>query len=137
MTGIIRLACCGDDCNYCPRYTGAANNDKEILKRAAEIWYKIGWRDRVLSPGEMRCYGCLSVKNCAYGIKECCVERKIDNCGYCAEMPCGRLKEMFRRNKKYREISKTLLPEKEYEIFKMAFWMKEKRLKRIGDDKNK
>lgn len=134
---MMQLACCGDDCNYCPRYTGTINNDEGMLNRAAEIWYKIGWRDRILSPDEMKCYGCLSVKNCVYGIKECCKKKKIDNCGYCAKMPCGKLKRMFDRNKKYKEISKTLLTEEEYEILKVAFWTKEERLKRIWDDRNK
>ncbi len=132
---MIKLACCGDDCNYCPRYTGTINNDEEALRRAAEIWYEIGWRDRILPPDEMKCYGCLSVKNCAYGIKGCCRKKKIDNCGYCVEMPCERLKEAVRRVKKFEKISKDLMSEEEYEIFKMAFWLKEKRLKRIRDEK--
>jgi len=134
---MMKMACCGDDCNYCPRYTGTINNDKDMLNRAAEIWYKIGWRGRILSPDEMKCYGCLSVKNCAYGIKECCEKKKIDNCGYCSEMPCGSLKEAIKRVKKFEKISKTLLPEEEYEIFEMAFWTKEERLRRIWDDRNK
>jgi hypothetical protein len=134
---MMQMACCGDDCNYCPRYTGTINNDKKILKRAAEIWYKIGWRDRILSPDKMKCYGCLSIKNCVYGIKECCKNKKIDNCGYCTTMPCGKLEEMFERTKKYKKISKTLLTEEEYEMLKIAFWMKGERLKRIWDDRNK
>ncbi len=134
---MLQMACCGDDCNYCPRYTGTINDDKGALKKTAEIWYRMGWRNRILSPDEMKCYGCLSVKDCTYGIKECCGEKEIINCGYCTEMPCGKLRKMFNRNKKYKEISRALLAEEEYEIFNTAFWMKGDRLKRIWDDRNK
>ena len=133
---MIKLACCGDDCNYCPRYTGTINNDKEALSRTAEIWYSMGWRDRVLSPDEMKCSGCLSLKECMYGIKECCEKKQIANCGYCAEMPCGKLKEMFKRTKKYKKISKSILSKEEYNILKAAFWVKEKKLNKIKNGKN-
>ena len=134
---MIKLACCGDDCNYCPRYTGTINNDEEALRRTAEIWYRIGWRDKILSPDEIKCYGCLSDKNCVYGIKECCERKKINNCGYCSEMPCERLEKAIKRVKKFEKISKTLLPEKEYKILEKAFWLKEKNLKRIWDERHK
>jgi len=133
---MIKLACCGNDCNYCPRYIGTINNDVDALKKAAEIWYKIGLRDKILSPDEMKCSGCSSVKWCKYGIKECCKKKKIDNCGYCAEMPCGKLKEMFKRTKKYEKISKSLLSKEEYNILKAAFWVKEKNLNKIKNEKN-
>ena len=64
---MIKLACCGDDCNYCPRYVGTINNNENELKKAAEIWYKVGWRDNILLPDEMECFGCSSVKWCRYG----------------------------------------------------------------------
>ena len=133
----MQLACCGDDCNYCPRYIGTMNNDVDALKKAAEIWYKIGLRNKILSPDEMKCYGCLSVKNCAYGIKECCKKKEISNCGYCAAMPCEKLKGAIKRVKRFEKISKNLLSEEEYKIFKMAFWMKENHLKRIWNERNK
>lgn len=132
-----KLAYCGDDCSCCPRYIGTINDDVEVLKKAAEIWYKMGFRDRILSPDAIKCSGCLSVRECTYGIKECCKKKKIDNCGYCTEMPCDKLKEMFKRAKKYKKISKALLAKEEYEMLNTAFWMKEKYLKRIRNERNK
>lgn len=37
---------CGDDCAVCPRYV--AKTDEE-LHETAEFWYRVGWRDRILS----------------------------------------------------------------------------------------
>lgn len=51
---MIKLACCGDDCNYCLRYIGTKNNNEKELKKAAEIWLKVGWRDKLLLPDEMK-----------------------------------------------------------------------------------
>ena len=78
-----KLAYCCNDCNFCHRFIGTKNNNTNELKSAAEIWYKVGWRDKVLLPDEMRCFGCPSAKWCRYGIKECCGKNLIDNCGYC------------------------------------------------------
>ena len=134
---MIKLACCGDDCNYCPRYIGTINNDEDMLNRAAEIWYKMGWRDKILSPDEMKCYGCLFIRNCVYGIKECCGRKKIDNCGYCSEMPCRKLTEALRKIKEFKDISKSTLSEEEFDMLKAAFYMKEEYLNKIKNNSKK
>lgn len=136
---MIKLACCGDNCNLCPRYIGTINNNIDALKEAAEIWYKIGWRDRVLSTEEMKCLGCSSVKGCKYSIKECCKDRQIDNCGYCIEIPCSKLKEIFEKNKRNEKISKSLLTKEEYDMLNAAFFMKKEYLNKVkqGNEKNR
>lgn len=133
---MIPIGCCGDDCSYCPRYTGTVNNDREALTRVAELWFRMGWRDRILLPEEMICYGCISVKNCIFGIKECCSQKHIDNCGYCSDMPCNRLKGMLdgiKENRKKIEalIKEGVVKEEENKALDKAFWLKEERLKRI------
>ncbi len=137
----IQIGCCGDDCDCCPRYTGTVNSDRESLKKTAEIWFRMGWRDRILPPDELRCNGCISVKSCAYGIKECCSEKKIDNCGYCDGMPCDRLKKMFAGAEEAKKTIKALLEEEiikkeECEMLNKAFWIKEERLKKIQNEGN-
>lgn len=131
---MMKLAYCGDDCNYCPRYVGTINNNENELKKAAEIWYKVGWRDNILLPDEMKCFGCSSVKWCRYGMKECCEKKQIDNCGYCSEYPCEKLKEAFKTTKEFEEKSKTVLPKNEYDILKKAFYRKEEYLNRIKQE---
>ena len=103
---MIKLACCGDDCNYCLRYIGTINNNTEKLIQAAGIWFKAGLRDRLLSPDEMKCNGCVSVPLCRYGIKDCCEKKEIDNCGYCNEYPCDKIEKAFTTTKEYDEKSK-------------------------------
>lgn len=129
---MIKLGCCGDDCNYCPRYTGTINNDPNELKKAAEIWHTIGWRDTTKRPEEMRCSGCPSIEWCVYGMKECCEEKHIDNCGYCSKYPCDKLKEAFKKTNEFKEKSKLLLGHREFEILNRAFYMKEERLNGIN-----
>ena len=41
-----KITLCGDNCLSCPRYM--AQKDEE-LEHVAELWYRIGWRDKMLS----------------------------------------------------------------------------------------
>ena len=41
-----KITLCGDNCMECPRYN--AHTDEE-LQAVAELWYKVGWRERVVS----------------------------------------------------------------------------------------
>ena len=61
MEEIITL--CGDNCTECPRYN--AHSDEE-LKAVAELWYKIGWRECVVSNEDIACSGCSSHKQCSH-----------------------------------------------------------------------
>ncbi len=54
-----KITLCGDNCIYCPRYN--AKTDDELFE-AAELWYRIGWRDRLVSKEEIKCDGCSSHK---------------------------------------------------------------------------
>ena len=50
-----RITLCGDNCIECPRYN--AHSEAE-LKRVAELRYRVGWRDRVVTNEEITCSGC-------------------------------------------------------------------------------
>ena len=54
-----RITLCGDNCIECPRYN--AHSEAE-LKRVAELWYRVGWRDKVVTNEEITCSGCSSHK---------------------------------------------------------------------------
>ena len=45
-----KITLCGDNCMECPRYH--AHTDEE-LEAVAELWYKVGWREHVVSKEEM------------------------------------------------------------------------------------
>ena len=58
-----RITLCGDNCIECPRYN--AHSEAE-LRNVAELWYRVGWRDMVVSNEEITCTGCSSHKDCTY-----------------------------------------------------------------------
>jgi hypothetical protein len=49
MENMITL--CGDDCSKCPRFL--AQTDEE-LKAVAELWFRVGWRNTIVSFYEIR-----------------------------------------------------------------------------------
>ena len=51
------IAPCGNDCNVCPKYTAKSSDD---LLKAAKLWYRLGWSDKITSPEETKCSGCSS-----------------------------------------------------------------------------
>ena len=125
------LGFCGDDCNYCPRYIATRSGDVERLKEVAALWKIIGWRDTIVSPEEMTCRGCSSVNRCTLGIRECALEKGIENCGKCNDYPCEKILKIFKENNLLADNCKELLSEKDNECFQKAFFDKKERLDRI------
>lgn len=60
-----RITLCGDNCIECPRYN---THTEAELRKVAELWYRVGWRDTVVSNEEIVCEGCSSHKACTYGL---------------------------------------------------------------------
>ncbi len=73
-----------------------ASTEKEP-RETAEFRYRAGWRDRVVSNGEIRCGGCGSRRSCAFMILPCMKEKGVSACKDCAEYPSGKIVDMFRR----------------------------------------
>ncbi len=120
-----KIALCGDDCLSCPRYNA---HTEEELRNIAQLWHKLGWRDRVVSDEEIACAGCSSHKSCTYGLVECTGRHGVQKCNQCAEYPCGRISEMLRRSAEYREKCRALCTEQEYTALCKAFFNKESNL---------
>lgn len=70
-------------------------------------------------------------------MKECCENKKIENCGYCIEYPCNKIEKAFKKTKEYKEKSKKILSNEDYELFKKAFYMKGKNLNKIKLEREK
>ena len=131
----MKLACCGDNCNFCPRYTATLSNDVEKLKEIAILWKNVGWRKNVDAPEELRCLGCeFFTEPCAYNVKECCKEKNIENCGKCIEYPCLKIKKAFERIQINAEKFKGILSKEMYEIFHKAFFLKQENLDKIRNE---
>ena len=71
---------CGDDCRLCPRYIATMSGSVDKLNEVAAMWERVGWRDNVVSPEEIKCNGCKTVKWCRYNeLRECAQGREISN----------------------------------------------------------
>ncbi|MBQ8175678.1 MAG: DUF3795 domain-containing protein [Oscillospiraceae bacterium] len=122
-----KITLCGDNCIYCPRYN--ARTDDE-LNRVAELWYKVGWRNEVVSNDEIKCSGCSSHKQCTYQLVECTKEHGVDKCNQCGEFPCGKISDMLNRSEEYRKKCEEICTEEEYSALEKAFFDKENNLKK-------
>lgn len=121
------ITLCGDNCAECPRYNAHSEDE---LKRVAELWYSVGWRDRVVSAEEIACSGCSSHWQCTYGLVECTRAHGVEKCNQCPEYPCGRIDEMLRRSQIYRERCRKLCTPEEFSSLEKAFFNKEENLKK-------
>lgn len=118
------LAACGNDCRACPRFAATLGSNQARLRAVAELWHRVGWRDRVVAPEEIACGGCAWSGFCRYGIKSCSGDKGIEHCALCGDYPCLRMEETFTRTAAYAEKCRTLCTEEEYEALKEAFFAK-------------
>lgn len=122
-----RITLCGDNCIECPRYN--AHSEAE-LRKVAELWYKVGWRDTVVSNEEIACTGCSSHKTCTYGLVDCTRNHGVEKCNQCGKFPCSKIEDMLKRSREYQEKCRELCSEKEYFALEKAFFDKENNLRK-------
>lgn len=122
-----KLTLCGDNCIECPRYN--AHSEAE-LQKVAKLWYKVGWRDTVVSNEEIRCTGCSFDKQCTYHLIECTQQHNIQKCNQCDQFPCQKIAAMLERSAQYQKKCKQLCSEEEYIMLEKAFFDKENNLKK-------
>lgn len=122
-----KITLCGDNCLSCPRYK--AQNDEE-LGHVAELWYRVGWRDRILSAEEIKCKGCSSHKQCTYHLVECIKAHNVQKCNQCSSFPCEKISDMLQKSDEYQKIAKEVCSEDEYNQLETAFFNKRENLKK-------
>lgn len=122
-----KITLCGDNCLECPRYLAKT---EEELNRVAELWYRVGWRDTIVSHNEISCTGCSSHKNCTYQLVECVHEHKVEKCNQCSEFPCDKINDMLKRSCEYKEKCKSVCSQEEYERLEKSFFHKLENLKK-------
>lgn len=122
-----RITLCGDNCIECPRYN--AHSDEE-LRMVAKLWYKVGWRNTIVSNDEIACQGCYSHKDCTYHLIECTKNHSVDKCNECYEFPCVKIKDMLERSDKYKQKCLEICSQQEYTVLERAFFNKENNLKK-------
>lgn len=122
-----KITLCGDNCIECPRYNA---HSEEELRSVAELWYRVGWRDRIVSKVEIRCEGCSSHKTCTYHLVDCTREHNVEKCNQCGAFPCGKISSMLERSKEYQRRCKEVCSDEEYEMMEKAFFDKENNLRK-------
>lgn len=95
---------CGLDCSTCAAFIATKNNDQGLREKTAKEWterYRSTRKGRPpVKPEEINCLGCLSETGPIYlycqkcEIRNCGLERKINNCQECKEYKCEKLKEL-------------------------------------------
>lgn len=116
------ITICGDCCDVCPRYTAKS---EEELEAVARLWYRVGWRDTIVTKDEIKCTGCSSHKECTYQLVSCVKDHQVDKCNQCVEFPCNKIHIMLDKTKKSQELCKSLCMPEEFNILSKAFFEKE------------
>lgn len=122
-----KITLCGDNCIACPRFN--AHSDEE-LHLVAELWYRVGWRDRIVTNEEIKCTGCCSHKQCTYQLVDCTKEHGVEKCNQCNQFPCDKISKMLLRSQEYQKVCKEVCTLQEYEKLKEAFFNKESNLQK-------
>ena len=132
-----KISACGNDCAACPRYIATMSGDPGELEMVAELWYRCGWREKVVGIKEIMCKGCNTSSVCRYGIIDCIREKNISNCGLCADYPCEKINEAFEKSLKYHEIIIENCSNSEVTILQKAFFNKQQRLEDVKNGRSK
>lgn len=125
----VKISACGNDCKSCPRYIATQSGDPEELEMVAELWYRCGWREKVVSVKDIVCKGCHKTSTCRYNIIECVAEKKVANCGLCLEYPCDKINQAFETTDKFERTIDEVCTRLEVNNLKKAFFHKRENLK--------
>jgi hypothetical protein len=129
----LKIGICGDVCSECPRYISTQNNDLSELEKVAELWYRMGFRDKIVSPEELKCTGCSKDLDCTYKVNNCEHLAGKNNCGECEIFPCDRMNLIFDKTDAFALICRKKCTESEYLQLENAFFNKRKILNEIND----
>ena len=127
-----KLAYCGDSCTDCLRHVATMSGNLEQLREVGLLWQRVGWRKHIVAPEEIICHGCQDIEKCEYQVKECCIEKGLQNCGRCTEYPCAKIEKAFEITEQNAERFRSILSKEEYEMFYRAFFLKKKNLDRVS-----
>mgnify|MGYP005838760727 FL=1 len=134
MSDDLKISICGDICSECPRYIATKNNDISELEKIADLWYRLGFRDKILNPEDLKCSGCSKDKFCSHNINRCEHLDNINNCGECNNFPCDKINLVFQKTENTNEVCKIKCSDSEYKGFYKAFLMKGQILTEINEN---
>ena len=94
------ISFCGLGCNECDAFRATRNDDDKKRVKVAKLWSK--QHNTLFERQDINCDGCKSqtgrlFKYCqTCEVRQCAMEKEIENCGFCHEYPCERLNPIFR-----------------------------------------
>jgi len=99
---------CGIVCSNCPVLIAAKKNDDTERRRVAEMFTKQYGEE--YKPEDINCDGCTSDSQRIFSycsicrVRKCGIERKVENCAFCADYPCEEVSRVFAGYAKAKEI---------------------------------
>lgn len=118
------IATCGDVCSECPRYIATLSNNTNGLATVADLWFRTGLRNRVVSIEDIKCHGCSKAKACAYEINSCIHLEGIETCGECKLFPCQKIEAAFKRSDNFEVICKKNCCSEDFQQLYKAFFQR-------------
>lgn len=91
------IAFCGIICSDCGAFIATLESDDAKRKEVAEAWSKAFGHE--IKPEDINCDGCLTVDGrhinywSACEIRKCGTEKEVENCAYCVDFKCEKLKK--------------------------------------------
>lgn len=113
----------GDNCLKCPRYLARTNSE---LEKVAQLWIRIGWKDKSVPIDKIKCSGCSSHKQCTYHLMGCTKENKAEKCNQCSQFPCHKMDDKLQRPNVYEKKCREVCTDEEYHMLKSYFLIKRK-----------
>ncbi|MHA1772305.1 MAG: DUF3795 domain-containing protein [Candidatus Thorarchaeota archaeon] len=98
MTEVTNVSCCGLVCTDCLAYKATKTDDDDLREELAKKW---STKELVLSPQDIDCDGCRGgmgnlMKFCqTCEVRNCAIERGVDNCAQCEDYICDKLEQVF------------------------------------------
>jgi hypothetical protein len=93
------VAYCGIVCSDCPAFKATQADDDAERRRVAKQWTEQYGAEHKIE--DINCDGCLSTgpriyRHCrACEIRNCGLNRHVENCAYCEDYACGKLAKLF------------------------------------------
>jgi len=93
------VAFCGLVCTDCGAFIATQKNDDAKRREVAEAWSKIFGGE--YKPEDINCDGCLTEDGLLWSychvceIRECGIERGVENCAFCVDYSCERLSKFL------------------------------------------
>lgn len=91
------IAYCGINCSECPALLATKSGNEEELEKVAKEW---SFESMTFKSEDIKCEGCIQDKQIFSWCKECpirscCREKGYDNCAFCEDFNCNKLKMTF------------------------------------------